>query len=265
MSFEQAMSNLVATLYNAAPSFALVFVRVTGLFIFAPLFGSMRVPRRVKLLLAIALALAISGGVALPSKLPDSTWEVAAGMSGELLFGLAIGMIVSLVFVAAQWAGEMIGQQMGLNLSQVFDPQFGGAGSLIGDMYFMFALVTFIIMNGHHALLRGLRFSFDAVPLLSAGIDRSMFDLLLGLLTSATVLAIQLAAPMLVTMLVVDLALGCISKTMPQMNIMTAGLTIRAIVGVVVLMVGIVLTGRVFQSALSDALATVEARYAAPM
>jgi flagellar biosynthesis protein FliR len=65
-------------------------------------------------------------------------------------------------------------------------------------------------------------------------------------------------------MLVVDLALGCISKTMPQMNIMTAGLTIRAVVGVAVLVVGIVMTGRVFQGALTDAMSVVEARYASP-
>ena len=101
----------------------------------------------------------------------------------------------------------------------------------------MFALVIFLTLRplgGHHAMLYGIRASFEALPLLSVGIDQSVFDLILGLFQACTALSLQLAAPMLVTMLIVDLALGFISKTIPQLNVMTAGLTIRAGVGMLV-------------------------------
>jgi len=106
-----------------------------------------------------------------------------------------------------------------------------------------------------------VRASFDALPLLSAGIDQSILNLLIGLFQSTAMLAIQLAAPMLVTMLIVDLSLGVIGKTMPQLNVMSMGLTLRAMIGVVVLMLGLSLTNDVIRHGLLDALDTVHEQY----
>ena len=89
--------------------------------------------------------------------LPQTTWEIAIGIGGEICFGVAIGTILSFVFIAAQWAGDMIGHQMGLNISEVLDPQFGASGSIVGDMYFMLATVIFLAVGGHRALLIGVR------------------------------------------------------------------------------------------------------------
>jgi flagellar biosynthetic protein FliR len=258
MPFEQAIKELAQTLYWAAPSFALVLCRVTGFMIFAPLLGSAKIPRRAKALMAITLAFFLAQGVPMPHNLPQTTWQAALGIGGELSFGLAIGMILSFTFIAAQWAGQMIGQQMGLNLSEVFDPTFGQAGSIIGEAYFMLTLVVFLAARGHIALIRGLKSSFTALPLMSVGLDRNLFDLVIGLFMSATTLAIQLAAPVLVTMLVVDLALGCISKTIPQFNIMSAGMSVRSMVGLIVLVVGMSLTGIVLTQSITKAMSVVE-------
>jgi flagellar biosynthetic protein FliR len=224
---------------NFIPTFVLVFFRLAGLMIFAPLLGSARIPRRVKAALALVLAMCLCTSVKQPVQLPQTGAQLAVGIGGEMMFGVAMGMVTSLVFIAVQWGGEMIGQQMGLNLSEVFDPQFGASGSLIGEMYFMLTTAVFLSIGGHLELIRAVRGSFDALPLLSLGVDENLFKLLLELLVSATKFALQLAAPVLVTMLVADLALGCISKTMPQMNVMTAGLTLRSIIGMVVLIVSI--------------------------
>src|SRR3954471_4452610 len=183
MSLEQALTDLSAELYRVAPAFVLVLVRVGGIFVFAPLLGSAKIPRRVKVLMALVLSFGIAGGIALPDArhMPQTLLDFALGIGGELMFGLAMGMILSMVFIAVQWAGEMIGQQMGLNMSEIFDPQFGGAGSLIGRMYFMLALVVFLTVRGHEAMLMGVRASFDRLPLMSVGLDRPLFDLLVGL------------------------------------------------------------------------------------
>jgi flagellar biosynthetic protein FliR len=265
MSLDTALQDLSAELYRVAPGFALVFFRVAGLFVFAPLLGSAKIPRRVKVLLALVLTFGIAGGIQLPDarQMPQTLWGFALGIGGELTFGLAMGMILSLVFIAVQWAGEMIGQQMGLNISEVLDPQFGAAGSIVGDMYFMMTLVVFLTVRGHEAMLMGLRASFEKLPLMSVGLDRPLFDLLAGLFTSATILAIQLAAPMLVTMLVVDLALGCISKTIPQLNVMTAGMSIRGIIGILVLIVGLTMSSQVMRNAVLGAMERVQLQYSA--
>ena len=80
-----------------------------------------------------------------------------------------------------------------------------------------------------------------------------------GLLGGATVLAIRLAAPMLVTMLIVDLVLGLIGKTMPQMNVMSAGLTLRSVVGMVIVIVGLSMTSGVIRDAVSRAMLQAQA------
>lgn len=261
MQLQQLLQNFAESLAQNAPAFVLVFIRVSAMFIFAPLFGSTRIPKRVKIMLALTMSLGIANGMHLPAELPQTLAGAVLGIGGEICFGLAMGMIVSLVFIAVQWAGEVIGQQMGLNISEVLDPQFGGAGSLVGDLYFWMAMIVFMSIRGDQMLLRGMRASFESLPVLSVGINQSIIDLLLNLLTGATTLALCLAGPMLITMIVVDLALGCISKTMPQFNVMSAGLTIRAVVGVIVLIIGLSLTGNVMKSSIVRALETVHVFY----
>ncbi len=103
-------------------------------------------------MLALVLAVGMFASVDKPPRLPETTWEAAVGIGGEMAFGLAMGMVMSFVFIAAQWAGEMIGQQMGFNLGEVFDPQYGEQGSIIGDLYFMLTLVVFLVAGGHRAM-----------------------------------------------------------------------------------------------------------------
>jgi len=252
---------------NFVPVFALVLFRLAGMMLFAPLFGSAKIPRRVKLLIALIMALTMCSAIdARKVEIPETMWGLTLGIGGELGFGLALGTIVSFVFIAAQWAGEIIGQQMGLNISEVLDPQFGQAGSLVGDLYFMLAMVVFLspAVNGHHALVRGVRASFDAVPLMSAGMNANLLDVLVGLFQSSAALAIQLAAPMLMTMLIVDVALGCIGRAMPQMNVMAIGLSVRSLLGVAVLVAGLYLTTQVMENVHKDWGETSQAQWTAP-
>lgn len=255
---------MVDDLLKFVPTFVLVFFRLAGMMLFAPLFGSTRIPRRVKALLVLVLAVPATASIQQTVVMPESMWVLAIGIGGEIMFGLAMGMIVGFIFIAAQWAGEMIGQQMGLNLGQVFDPQYGSQGSLIGDMYYMLTLVIFLTLRGHHAMINGVAASFQTLPLLSAGLSASLFDLIVGLFHGAAILAIQLAAPMLVTMLVVDLVLGMIGRTMPQMNVMSAGLSLRSALGMVVVIIGLVLTTGVLRDAVFDAMKTAYAAYTTP-
>lgn len=241
------------------PVFVLVLFRIAGLMLFAPLLGSAQIPKRVKALLAIILAMGLTPSIPRPAVLPGTWWGVTVGIGGELIFGLAMGMILSFVFIAAQWTGDLIGQQMGFNLGEVFDPQYGAGGSVVGDLYYMLTLIVFLFVDGHRQMIRGIRDSFDALPLLSVGMDSSTFDLIIRMFSAATILAVRLAAPILVTMLIVDLTLGFLGKTMPQLNVMTAGLSIKAMVGVVVMIIGLTLysTSSVIQDAVNDSMNAV--------
>jgi flagellar biosynthetic protein FliR len=208
--------------------------------------------------MALALTASMVGAIPQPVALPSSSWELAVGIAGELAFGLAMGTILSTAFVAAQWGGQLISQQMGLNISEVLDPQFGNGGSIVGDMYYMICTAVFLMAGGHRELVRGMRISFQKLPLLSLTMNQHLLDLMVEVLTAATAIGARLAAPMLITMLVVDLVMGSIGKTVPQLNIMSAGLIVRAMIGIVVLALGLGLTVQVMQTAMANSSHQVE-------
>lgn len=237
--------------------FTLTFFRVAGLMLFAPLFGSARVPRRVKLLLALVLTIPIVAVIGVPHiPMPDSVAQLAAGLACEIAFGFALGMVVSLTFIAAQWAGEMVGQQIGLSMAEVLDPSLGGSSSLVGELYFMLSTAVFLILGGHRMMIVGLAESMRSFPPLSITVDFHVLDVVVAFLTAATQLALRLSAPLFVTMIVVDVSLGCISKTIPQLNVMSAGMALRGVLGILVLAIGLsvavsVISGRLQESLVS--------------
>jgi flagellar biosynthetic protein FliR len=247
----------VQSLLNALPAYVLVFFRVAAAMVFAPLVGSVRIPRAVRAMLAMVLAAGLAPCVPPPVRWPNDTFELMGGIAGEILFGFAMGMAMNFVFIAVQWAGEIIAQQMGLSLAAVFDPSTGQQGTVMSDLYFMMTLTIFLVLGGHHALLIGVWKSFDALPLLSVNVDSHVFDLMVRLLHACTLLAFQLAAPVLVTMLVVDLALGFVGKTMPQINVMSAGISMRGLVSMVVVVFGLTLTSSVIGKALERSMNTI--------
>lgn len=248
---------MIDEVLQRVPVFVLVVFRLAGMMLMSPLFSSPRTPRRVKALLVIVLAFGMSGGdAAVP--LPESTWELAVAIGGEMVFGLAMGMAISFTFIAAQWAGEIIGMEMGLNLSSVFDPSMGSGGSLMGDLYYFVALAVFLTFGGHHALLQGVKASFDQLPLLSLGMNPDLMETIVDMFHASMILTLKLAAPMLITVLVVDLALGLIGRAMPQFNVMQAGLSIRAVVGMVIVIIGLGLTSGVIKDSVLGSVLQVQ-------
>src|SRR5688500_4531564 len=225
--------------------------------LFAPLIGSAHVPRRLRWLLACVLALAAGASMPHPA-LPGSQLELAVGLGSELLFGIAIGLVLSMVFVAAQFAGGLAGQMMGFNLAGSFDPSRELGNNPMGDVYFILTMFLFLMLDGHHAMMMGIRGSFDYLPPMSAAGDARLMDVATGMAMGATTLAVRVAAPVCVSMLVVDLALGMVGRTIPQMNLMSIGLSLRSLVGLVVVILGLGVAASVLSGAISDGMNLAE-------
>ncbi len=180
---------------NFIPIYVLVLFRIAGMMIWAPLLGSTQIPKRIKAMIACVLAAAIAPDLSIHLAIPTTSWGLAMAIGGEIVFGAAMGLILSFIFVAAQWAGEMIGQQMGLNLGQTLNPQFGGGSSVVGDLYFFLALLIFLAIGGHLAMIKGVVESFVALPLLSVSMNRPLLDMIISVFEGATLLAMQLGRP----------------------------------------------------------------------
>jgi flagellar biosynthetic protein FliR len=227
-----------------------MFARIGAAVAIAPPFAHAAVPRRVRAMIAIALTIGL-----LPAAKPPALngSGAAVGMiASEVVIGLAMGLAMSLVFSAASWAGVIATHQLGLNVAESYDPAAGGEGTGLGQAYWMLAVVVFLAANGHHAMLRGLRTSFNTIPVGAAVSGTALVAMLSGLMGAATSLALQIAAPVFVATLIADLALGLAGKTLAQLGVMSAALTVRSVVGLLALIAGAAITVGVFQSATTN-------------
>lgn len=252
---------MLEPLVNLPLHFALIVFRLAGLMVFAPLVGSDRLPRPIKLYLAVALALCVCGSIGRmprPTEIPESPWLLIVGIGGEIAFGLITGLLLSLAFVAAQWAGGLAGQQMGFNMAGNFNPTADFGASPLGDAYFILTLLLFLHLDFHEAMIVGVFRSFDALPPLSVGVNPASLELLVGGVGGAAALAMRLAAPICTAMLVVDLSLGMLGKTIPSLNLLSVGLSVRALVGLVVVILGLTLTGTLLVEALDGGVQLAE-------
>ena len=225
------------------PAFLLVMFRLTGIFIFAPLFGSTAIPARVKVLLALVLAVCIYPMVP-PQAAPGlSLWTMGGAVASELLIGVVIGYGASLPLIAVQMGGLMMGQQLGLGLAQVFSPQFGEQSDVVSQLFYLSALAIFITLDGHHAMLAVLIGSFESIPLGGFIPDGSLVRLTIGLLSAMIELAVRVAAPLLCIVFLETIAMGFVARTVPQLNILSLGFPLRIIVGLLLMAAVFVVIG----------------------
>jgi flagellar biosynthetic protein FliR len=223
------------------PAFMLVFFRMTGIFIFAPMFGSSVLPMRAKVLLALVLAFCVYPIV--PPQVPVtlSLGTIAFAVGSEILIGLIIGYGASLPLVAMQIGGQTMGHQLGLGLAQVFNPEFDEQTEVLSQFLFISSLAVFLLLDGHHAMLGALVHSYQSVPLGGYVPDGSLIMLITGMLGSAYELGLRVAAPLLCIIFLETIAMGFIARTVPQLNILSLGFPLRIIVGMF-LLVGLAAT-----------------------
>jgi flagellar biosynthetic protein FliR len=220
---------------SLTPAFALVLARLAGLTIAAPIFSSTALPRVVKVYLVLAMAAAIFP-MAAPYVGRDLTLAGAlAGMLGEFALGAVLGLSVNLMLLATQLTGAIIEQQSGLAISQMIDPMTGGHASVLGEMYFIIAGLIFLAIGGERELVRTLLESFSRVPVMSFRPDASTCGVLIDTLAASFVLGVQLAAPPIIALLLTSVAIGFLARTVPQLNVMSIGFSIKVFVALAVL------------------------------
>ncbi len=238
-------------LYLRLPVFLLVVSRLAGLIMFQPILGSLAVPMQLRVLLALALAILVTPIVALPEALPIGPDGVLLAMGSELLLGGLIGLVVAAVFYGFQLAGLMIAQESGLAFGQVADPNSGEEGTVVSAFYVQFAGLIFLIVGGHRLLVSACLDSFESIPLPGAG-DRPLagVELALDAIQEGTGMAFRVAAPVMITLFLINLAMGFISRTLPQFNVISVGFALKTLVAFTIMAVSLPLAVDAFTSGL---------------
>lgn len=241
--------NQFTSLLDHVPWLMFVAFRIGGLTIYGPVFGSSAIPVRIKVLFSMIVALAIypvvqAGPYA--GDLPALTlWTVAGLVAMELLVGLTIGYLASMPLMAVQTGGLVMGQQMGLGFARFYNPAVDDEADVIGQIFFFMALAGFLMIGGHEMMLLGVMRSFDHLPLGAIGVDLDLLELLIGTLTAALELALRVALPLLSLIFLESVAMGFISKTVPQLNIMSLGFPLRILLGTLIIILSLVVINEV--------------------
>lgn len=210
----------------------LVFVRVSGLLLAAPFFGQNSIPVRVRVLTGVILAYSLAGFATgpLPEYIGHNVGFVLA-LIVEAGTGLLIGFTARLIFWAVNFAGTIMGYQMALSLSQTYNPMTGASSNPLGQILSYVFLLAFLLLDGHHALLRALARSFEVIPL-GGGVLAPGGPLLLEWMGEFFRIAMRLAAPFLVLLFFADVALGIFARLVPQANLFTLSLPAKLLVGI---------------------------------
>jgi flagellar biosynthetic protein FliR len=213
-------------------SFGLLLARPGMLIMAAPAFGGTYAPAHMRAGLAVLLALTLAPIVAVPQV--TGTLGLGVVVARELAIGFAFALAMRALVAGAELGGQLSGMQLMLSYGSVVNPQGGVRNNVIGNLYGNLTLLTFFVINGHHAFVRSLAASYASLPIGVGGINPSIVRSVTEMLGVVFVLGVRLAAPLIVVMLVVELATGLVSRTAPAINLMVVGTPIRLIVGLLV-------------------------------
>lgn len=218
----------------------LLSVRLAPLFVMTPLLQAFGVPALVRVLLVLGLAAAFVFGM--PQSQVDA-WHaadvstLATAALKELALGAVLALAVLAAFAAISTAGRLIDVQAGFGMGQVFDPVTRRDVPLVTSAFEKLSVIVFFSVNGHHALLRGIAFSLDRFPLGASWPVRATYPAVAQHVAAMFGLAFSLAAPVVVCLMLVDLAMGVIARNLPQINMFVIGLPVKMIVAVAALAV----------------------------
>ena len=209
------------------------FIRVVSLFSALPVLGQRGVPIRVRVGLAFLIVVAAQASLPPMPQVALDTPLAFMLVLQNVLIGLTLGFAVRIVFAAVEFAGELIGLQMGLNYAGFFDPTTGGQGTVTARFFSTVVGLLFIVINGHLLVVAAVVQSFRAFPV--APEPFAFLRALQPQVWGAEVFALGLwiALPLIAMLLFVNLVLGVISRVAPQMNVFAIGFPVTLSVGLV--------------------------------
>lgn len=226
-------------------TFLLTFVRVVSVLWLLPLFSSRSVSIPFKAGLSLLIAYLLFDSMETSRSFSSDPYFLLVFIFKEVLIGLAIGFSVRILFLAVTVAGDIISIQSGFSFARFMDPLSMTQMTVIEQFKNLLAMMLFLAVDAHHILVRALVSSFQEVPIGGATIQQPFFQYLIFVTGRVFVTGFKIGAPVIVTLLFVEIALGMLSKMIPQINIFIEGVPLKILVTVIMLSfsLGIIVPG----------------------
>jgi flagellar biosynthetic protein FliR len=213
----------------------LLATRFTALFLMTPVLYAIPLPASVRLLLVLGLSTALAWPMSASGVPVQDLGALIAAFMQELAIGATLGLGVLMAFAGFNLAGRLIDVQVGFGMAQVLDPLTRRNVPVLTSVFSVVGVLLFFLVNGHHALLRGVAFSLERFPLGAAWSVQDAAGPVLAQAAGLFTLGFALAAPVVLCLLLVEFALGVIARNLPQVNMLVLGIPVKIVAGLVAL------------------------------
>lgn len=222
--------------------FGLIMLRMTAFVFSAAILNSPAIPIICKVLFGVVLTMMMYKSVATNvivarvSEMPEQLIQLAIM---ELLIGVSLGFLTRLFFFAISMAGELISVAMGLGQGQLFNPMMGSMGNALEQFFTILSTLLYFSINGHHYLIDALVQSFQAVELARLSLNAAAFGSSTLLAQQFFIIGIKMSAPVLISMAVIQVGIGLLSRAVPQINVLSTSASITIALGFVILFISL--------------------------
>lgn len=212
----------------------MVFMRVTGIFTFNPIFSRRGVPNTIKVGASLLLAVVMTAAGGFEYTIPAGLFPFVFDMVKELLVGAVLGFYVNLMLQVFSMAGEVTDMQLGLSMAKSYDPTFGNAG-LTTQYYSYWFMLYFFAVGGHKSYIQLFAISYESIPLGYTSFNINILHVLVRYFQEVLTLGLKLAMPIVAASLITEFCIGVLMKAVPTIHVFVLNIQIKMLVGFVVL------------------------------
>ncbi|MDP3090307.1 MAG: flagellar biosynthetic protein FliR [Nitrospira sp.] len=239
-------------------AFLVLISRIGGLLAALPVFSGRTIPVKVKLGLVLTLSLMLAPSIPMPTLSLDPMILVG-GMLSEMAIGVTIGLAVRLMFGALEVAGEILGIQMGFGAVHLFDPTTSVQTPMVAQFFTMLASLIFLSLNAHLFAMATIIHSYEAIPAFGAHLSSHLGEEILLLSQRMFTIGMKLAAPVLITILLINVLMALLGRAVPQVQVFVLSFPITIAGGLLVLSLGMPFTVALIGSEFEQLQLTIEA------
>lgn len=217
----------------------LIFFRIGGIMLPIPIFGSNNIQPTLKVWFIILLSIVMVplNVQHLDISIADTFASLVYYCVSEFVIGLSYGLVSSVFLNAVYVAGAIIDMGLGLSIISVISPQDEQEVPVSANLLYLLAVMIFLVTDMHHVLIKGIEQTFIALPVGSGIFDFSQALQFNDYISTSLSIGFQLSAPFVLTMLIIDVVLGLLSKAMPAMNIFVLGMPLKIMIGLVLYLI----------------------------
>lgn len=214
-----------------------IFIRILTFFSCINVIFPAGTPKVFKVVFSVFIALILAPFIPVDTNV-NSLNQIIIYALMETLTGLIFGFITNMCFNSLKTAGSLIDQQLGLSMASIYDPNTNTQSTLVENILYWGGIIIFFSMNGHHYLIEGIQNSFNLVKI-GQPILNGNFDYIINVFTQCFIIGFKISVPMILSLVVAELLIGFISKSVPQLNVMIIGMPLKLLIGIIFLMIAL--------------------------